>query len=183
VAIRPPQRAFTHDDGPVGHSGDSGASQTGPIVFGRRRQPPVAGQATTWVSALNRFARSVHRFHDRVEVIMDRRLRHDLQQVGAQLEEVLDSIRTQVRSSPDHREETIPTVRGLLRSGTLCAHATECAAAAAAASRARNADETASHLADVKTVVAALVAELLADCRPLPEEHQAPHPAQRSIDT
>jgi hypothetical protein len=129
-------------------------------VFGRRRPVPPAGLPTAWTSALDRFARSVHRFHDRVEVIADRQVRAELLACGGLLESALTDVRSRSRGPIVHREQPAPSVRQLLRSGTLCAHATGCAVAAAAASRSRDAVETRRCLDDVRTVVEALVGEL-----------------------
>lgn len=112
------------------------------------------------MSALDRFARSVHRFHDRVAIVPDRHLRRELLRAGEQLEAALVAVRSQARTPPTRREEAAPTVRGLLRSGTLCAQATEGAVAAATAARNRDTDEAARHLDDVRAVVAALLVDL-----------------------
>jgi hypothetical protein len=135
-------------------------------VFARRRPVPPAGLPTAWTSALDRFTRSVHRFHDRVEVIPDRQVRAELLAVGAELETSLADLRSRSRVPGAHRGPPAPTVRQLLRSGTLCAHATECAVAAAAASRGRDADETRRCVDDVRAVVGALVGELAAAAHP-----------------
>jgi hypothetical protein len=129
-------------------------------VLSRRRPVPPAGLPTAWTSALDRFARSVHRFHDRVEVIADRQVRAELLGYGTLLESALADVRSRSRRAHAHRDRPAPTVRQLLRSGTLCAHATECAVAAATASRARDAVETRRSLDDVRTVVETLIAEL-----------------------
>jgi hypothetical protein len=134
-------------------------------VLGRRRPSPAGGLPAAWTSALDRFARGVHRFHDRVEVVPDRQLRGDLLEAGARLEAALVAVRSQARASRAvaRRPGPATTVRGLLRSGTLCAHATECAMAAAAASRHRDAAAAARHLQEVRAAVdavAALVGEL-----------------------
>lgn len=129
-------------------------------VFGRRRPVPPAGLPPAWTSALDRFARSVHRFHDRVEVIGDRRLRAQLQQSGAELEEALTALRGRTRGPVARRSDPLPTVRNLLRAGTLCAHATECAVGAAAAGRNHDGDEVARLVDDVRVIVADLLAEL-----------------------
>jgi cysteine sulfinate desulfinase/cysteine desulfurase-like protein len=78
-------------------------------------------------------------------------LRHQLADTDAQLAAALTAVRSQARAV---------TVRGLLRAGTLCAHAIEGLAAAAAASRNRDADTAARHLDDVREAVSALVSEL-----------------------
>lgn len=145
--------------GPVGRVGGRGTSQVVHAVFGRRRPVPAAGLPAAWTSALDRFARSVHRFHDRVEVIGDRKLRKKLQQSGVQLDEALGVIRKRARE-PLARRDGLPTVRSLLRAGTLCAHATECAVGAAAARRSHDGEGAARLLDDVRAVVAELVAEL-----------------------
>lgn len=156
----------------MGRVGGRGTSQVVHAVFSRRRPVPAAGLPTAWTSALDRFARSVHRFHDRVEVIADRRLRRRLQDCGARLEAALAAARARSRG-PARRLEPSPTVRALLRAGTLCAHATECAVAAAAASRAKDADDVARHLDDVRAVVDELLAELGGE---LDTEHPADEP-------
>lgn len=121
---------------------------------------PTAGLPMTWTGALDRFARSVHRFHDRVEVIPDRHLRSELLAVGADLESGLSAVRALARSPLARRGDPAPTVRALMRSGTLCAHATECAVGAAGASRGRDAVELSRCLAEVRAVVAELLAVL-----------------------
>ena len=132
-------------------------------VFGRRRAVTAASAPTAWMSALDRFARSVHRFHDRVEVIPDRQLRCALQEPGAELDTALASARSRARTGLMRRDDLAPAVRVLLRAGTLCAHATESAVAAATASRNRDIDAAAHYLDDVRAVVHTLVTELCAD--------------------
>lgn len=142
-------------------------------VLGRRRPVPRGGLPISWLNALDRFARSVHRFHDRVEVIADRQLRRELLAAGADLEAALAAVRAHTRSLSARHDDPGPTVRALLRSGTLCAHATECAVGAAAAGRAKDTAEVARRLDDVRALVAELVADLTAACSPPPWQHRA----------
>lgn len=119
---------------------------------------PKADPPLTWPGALDRFARSVHRFNDRVEVIPDQELRRELLAVSADLDTALAVVRARARPGASRRKDDAPTVRALMRSGTLCAHATECAVRAAAANRRRDPAEAARCLAEARAVVTELVA-------------------------
>jgi hypothetical protein len=111
-----------------------GTSQVVYAVFGRRRAVTAGSAPTAWMSALDRFARSVHRFHDRVEVIPDRQLRGALQEPGAELDTALASARSRARTGLMRRDDLAPAVR-VLRGLALCARTAESAVAAATASR------------------------------------------------
>jgi hypothetical protein len=132
-------------------------------VPGRRTVGTATGVPATWASALDRFARSVHRFRDRVDEVDDRRLGQELRRVGDELYAALVAVRSRSRGAPGHRQDLGPAVRGLLRAGTLCAHATECAAAAESAARDHDTDAAARHVADVRELVRTLVAGLETD--------------------
>jgi hypothetical protein len=109
------------------------------VVFTRRSAAVAVGLPTGWPAAVDRFARAVHRYSDRVEVISDRTLRTQLQDVGAVLDAALDDVRRTTRRRRTRAEDP-GMVRAVLRAGTLCAHATEAAVAAADASRRREPD-------------------------------------------
>jgi hypothetical protein len=129
--------------------------------FGRRRGMPTIGRPTTWSSALDRFARSVHRYTDRVVVVHDRALRDELLRSGATLTDVLHATLDYGHArSPLRRCESADVVRALLRSGTLCAHATEQASAAIEASRHGDQEELVRCMDGVRAAVLDLVREL-----------------------
>jgi len=127
-------------------------------VLSRRQAVPAAGLPATWATALDRFAHSVHRYHDRVEVIPDRILRRRLQESGAALDRSLAAARAagRRRAHGDGAE----AVRDVLRAGTVCARAVENAVAAATARREGDLDAADRAVAAVAGL-AALVAELI----------------------
>lgn len=119
----------------------------------------------TWASALDRFARGVHRFRERVDEVDDRRLRLQLREVGEQFHRALVAARSRGRGVPGHRQGLAPAVRGLLRAGTLCAQATERVAAAQTAIHDQDPVAANAHLEDVRELVRAVLADLAADER------------------
>jgi len=141
--------------GPVRATGGRRTSELVHAVLARRHRVPAAGMPVTWASAVDRFARGVHRYHDRVEVVPDRALRRDLQVVGTALDRALAA----ARASGPPRDGRVPdggSVRDLLRVGALCSHAIEAAVAAATARRAGDDDAVAGAVA----TAAALAAEI-----------------------
>jgi hypothetical protein len=136
------------------------------VVFTRRATLPPPALSTGWCTAVDRFARAVHRYTDRIEMIPDRRLRSDLRDLGAILAEALTDVRRA------HRARRPPAdcaraVRAMLRAGTLCAHATEAALLAADANRNQQPDDVTCHVAVVREL-ATTVRQLADGCLDVP---------------
>jgi hypothetical protein len=123
----------------------------------RRRSAPATGIPITWATAVERFARAVHRYHDRVEVVGDRVLREQLREPGAVLGQALVTVRAARGNGGDGAQ----AVRDVLRAGTLCSHAIEAAVTATTARRAGDDAEAARALATVRTL-AGVVGDLAA---------------------
>lgn len=141
-------------------------------VLTRRQTVPATGTPMTWATALDRFAHGVHRYHDRVEVIADRAVRHELQDAGAELDRALATARTaRLRDVP--AGDGAQAVRDLLRAGTLCAHAIEAALATAAARRAGDGDAATEALDRVRDL-AGLVGEVVDGCVTRCQPHRRP---------
>src|SRR4051794_5043039 len=73
----------------------SGAGLSGVIlvVFTRRSATATASLRTDWPAAVDRFARAVHRYSDRIEMIPDRALRTELRELGTVLNDSLATVR------------------------------------------------------------------------------------------
>jgi hypothetical protein len=131
-------------------------------LLSRRSTVPATGRPISWSAAVDRFARSVHRFHDRVEVVPDRGLRAELQRSGQALSDALTMVRARrmtIGTAIGRGRSGGPTDQGqatrdLLRAGTLCAQATEAAVAAAGANRHRADDDLRRSLDTVRSLVA-----------------------------
>ena len=132
------------------------------VAFARRAAVPPPALSTGWCTAVDRFARAVHRYTDRVEMIPDRRLRSDLRDLGAVLTAALGDVRRAHRSRRPPAD-CARAVRAMLRAGTLCAHATEAALLAAAANRNQQPDALARELAVVREL-ATSVRQLADSC-------------------
>lgn len=136
-------------------------------MFPRRQAVARAGLSPGWTAAVDRFARAVHRYRDRVEMLPDRSLRQELTVLGDVLDASLSSIRTGSRTRHLSSGDDGAAVRAVLRAGTLCAQATEAAVAAAAARREQRP-------ADIRTAVATVraltdeVRDLSIVCLPQP---------------
>jgi hypothetical protein len=108
------------------------------VVFTRRSATATASLRTDWPAAVDRFARAVHRYSDRIEMIPDRTLRAELRELGTVLNDSLAEIRGARSRRTARAAGDGAGVRAVLRAGTLCAQATEAAVAAADASRGRD---------------------------------------------
>jgi hypothetical protein len=122
------------------------------VVFSRRTARAHAGHPQGRMPAVDRFARAVHRFSDRVEVIPDRRLRRELQQQGELLIAALRDVRMAARIRP-RPADAETAIRAILRAGTACAQATEAALLAANANRLRDQPQVDEHLTTVRETV------------------------------
>jgi hypothetical protein len=132
-------------------------------LLARRPAVPSTGRPISWSTAVDRFAHSVHRYHDRVEVVPDRWLRGELQRAGRGLDGTLTLVRARrvtltsaiglglgrSGAAPDRVQAT----RDVLRAGTLCAQATEAAVSAAVASRHQAHDDVRDALDAVRALV------------------------------
>jgi len=126
-------------------------------VLSRRQPVPGTGAPVTWATAVERFARAVHRYHDRVEVIADRALRGELQDVANVLDRALAVVRASGRGQDGE------AVRDVLRAGALCSRAIEAAVSAAAARRLGDDDGTARSVAAARSLATG-IEELIDDC-------------------
>lgn len=132
------------------------------VVFTRRAPMPPQALSTGWCTAVDRFARAVHRYTDRIEMIPDRRLRSDLRDLGAVLTAALSDVRRAHRGRRP-ASECAQAVRAMLKAGTLCAHATEAALLAASAHRSQQLDDVARQVAVVREL-ATSVRQLADSC-------------------
>jgi hypothetical protein len=134
------------------------------VVFARRVTLLLRpARSTGWANAVDRLARAVHRYGDRIEMIPDRRLRQDLRDLGDQLNEALADVRHVPRGRRARGARSAVAVRAMLRAGTLCAQATEAALIASDAGRRQQPDEVARQLQTVRELAAA-VRELTDTC-------------------
>jgi hypothetical protein len=133
------------------------------MVFLRRPTVSASSTRTGWASAVDRFARAVHRYSDRIEMIPDRPLRNDLRELGEQLDAALADVRRASQGRRTRPTGSAVAVRAILRAGTLCAHATEAALAASEASRLHRPGEVAQQL-EVVGAFAAEVRDLTRSC-------------------
>ena len=124
------------------------------MVFLRRPTVSAPSTRTGWASAVDRFARAVHRYSDRIEMIPDRPLRNDLREVGEQLDAALAEVRRTPQGRRARPAGSAVAVRAILRAGTLCAHATETALGASDAARRHQPDEVARQLEVVRACAA-----------------------------
>jgi hypothetical protein len=134
------------------------------VVFTRRATMPSPALSTGWCTAVERFARAVHRYIDRIEMIPDRRLRSDLRELGATLTQALSDVRRIPRGRRPAGDGA-GAVRAMLRAGTLCAYATEAALLAADASRRQQPDGVARQVGVVRELTAS-VRQLADSCLP-----------------
>ena len=143
------------------------------MVF-TRRTATTTRPRTGWPTAVERFARAVHRFSDRIEVIPDRGLRAELRDLGTVLGTALADVRQSPRGRASPRGQQVRgvenalAVRAVLRAGTLCAQATEAAVLAATASRSRRPDDVARHVETVRALTVE-IRELADSCRITPD--------------
>ena len=126
---------------------------------------PANDSGESWTRAVDRMNRAVHRYHEQVAMIPDRRLRNDLLHIGERLDSsmidiVAASQRAEVRTGQDG-----VVLRAVGRAATTTAHATEAALMAADALRRQQQDDVARCL-DTVRALAGTVRELADACRP-----------------
>ncbi len=132
------------------------------------RLPGRGGQAEAWDRSIERLERSVARYFEATAAAHDRRLRTELRQLGADLEEAVEVFR---RAGQERGRRAAGRDDALLaavhRAATLCAHATEAALTARQAAWRRQGDGTGQQIDAVRLLVKS-VCELADSTRPEP---------------
>ena len=117
-----------------------------------RRSAP--GGADSWDSAVDRYRRAVERYHDHPHTVLDRALRRELARLGEPLDEVLADVEDAAADRSRYDRPRAVAVLGCIhRAATLCAHATEAALMAAAATRRGDPQDVARCLDTVRLLV------------------------------
>ncbi len=132
------------------------------------RLPGRGDQAQAWDRSLERLERSVARYVEAIASVHDRRLRTELRELGADLQEALEVFRRAGQERGRRaagRDDAL--VAAVHRAATLCAHATEAALTARQAAWRRQGEGTSSQTDAVRLLVKG-VCELADSSRPQP---------------
>jgi hypothetical protein len=134
------------------------------MVLFRTGRHPVPEDTQAWDRAVDRFGRAVSRYHEKVAMIPDRRLRTELGHIGEQLDTSMADVvaataRVEVRTG---RHEN--ALRAVARAATQTQHAVEAALTAADAHRHQRFDDVTRCLDSTRTLVKS-VRELADVCR------------------
>lgn len=96
------------------------------MLWRSRRAAPVPVAPAAWEIATGRLRRAVRRYHDKVAVMPDRRLRLELREFGAGLTAAVEQIAAAEAADAAITQDAVAR-RAITRAATLCAHATEAA--------------------------------------------------------